>query len=158
MEKRFKVSQVSWEEGSLELAAIRREVFIIEQNVPEDLEWDGIDESCSHVITRDMNGKPIGTGRLLPDGHIGRLAVLKPWRGRGVGAEILKALIDIAITMRHDVVVLHAQIYALGFYKKFGFVEEGAEFIEAGIPHIAMRRNLNNMFSARIQRFMKLLH
>lgn len=138
MDQTFKVSEIAWEEGNLELAFIRREVFILEQHVPEDMEWDGIDHDCIHVIARDNTGRPIGTGRLLPDGHIGRLAVLKPWRGNGVGAEILKLLIQLALHKQHQHIILHAQTSVVGFYLKYGFVPDGDDFMEAGIPHQKM--------------------
>ena len=135
----FKVSEIPWEEGSLELAAIRHRVFVVEQQIPEELEWDGIDPSCAHVVARDLAGRPIGTGRLLPDGHIGRMAVLEPWRGKGVGRAILERLIALARRDGHQVVHLNAQTYALPFYSRQGFVAEGEEFLEAGIAHCAMR-------------------
>ena len=138
MNQTFKVNEISWEEGSLELASIRHEVFILEQNVPEDLEWDGVDCDCIHVIARDQAGRPIGTGRLLPDGHIGRLAVLKPWRNKGVGAEILKLLVSFAIGRKYQNIVLHAQTNAVGFYLKYDFISDGDKFMEAGIPHQKM--------------------
>ncbi|MES2354308.1 MAG: GNAT family N-acetyltransferase [Pseudomonadota bacterium] len=137
--EKFKISEISWEEGSYELAAIRRVVFVLEQNVPEDLEWDGIDPQCCHVLARDFTGRPVGTGRLLPDGHIGRMAVLKPWRGNGVGAAMLAHLIAIAKRFGHQTLMLNAQTYAVPFYAKYGFQPEGEEFIDAGIPHQAMR-------------------
>ena len=138
----FRISRISWEEGSLELAAIRRQVFVVEQHVPEDLEWDGIDPQCSHVVARDLLGRPIGTGRLLPDGHIGRMAVLEPWRGKGAGGALLEALIAMAREEKHSAAVLNAQTYVMPFYAKFGFVPIGDEFVEAGIPHRAMRLSL----------------
>jgi len=141
--KEFDVREISWEEGSLELAAVRRHVFMIEQNVPEDLEWDGVDPQCRHVIARDLGGCPIGVGRLLPDGHIGRMAVLKPWRGKGVGAALLERLIGMARGEGRSSVVLSAQTYAMPFYAKFGFEQEGEEFMDAGIPHQAMRLGLS---------------
>jgi predicted GNAT family N-acyltransferase len=141
--KEFDVREISWEEGSLELAAIRRLVFMIEQNVPEDLEWDGVDPQCRHVIARDLGGCPIGVGRLLPDGHIGRMAVLKSWRGKGVGATLLKELISMAREEGRQSVVLSAQTHAIPFYAKFGFEPEGEGFMDAGIPHQAMRLRLS---------------
>lgn len=139
----FKVSEILWEEGSLELAAIRRRVFVIEQQIPEELEWDGIDPGCAHVVARDFAARPIGTGRLLPDGHIGRMAVLEPWRGKGVGRAILDRLIALARRDGHRVVLLNAQTYAMAFYSRQGFVAEGEEFLEAGIAHRAMRLTIS---------------
>src|ERR1700674_2637201 len=131
----FKVSEIPWQEGSLELAAIRRRVFVIEQQIPEELEWDGIDPSCGHVVARDFAGRPIGTGRLLPDGHIGRMAVLERWRGKGVGRAMLERLIALARRDGHRVVVLHAQTYAIPFYTRQGFVPVGDEYLESLIAH-----------------------
>ena len=138
----FKVSEIPWDEGSRELAAIRRQVFVIEQNVPEDLEWDGIDPQCLHVVARDFDGRPIGTGRLLPDGHIGRMAVLALWRGKGVGGAMLQALTSMARRANHGEVVLNAQSYVMSFYERYGFRRQGEEFMEAGIPHHSMRLRL----------------
>jgi predicted GNAT family N-acyltransferase len=138
----FNVSEIPWAEGSLELAAIRHRVFVVEQQIPEELEWDGIDPSCAHVVARDSAGRPIGTGRLLPDGHIGRMAVLEPWRGKGVGRAILARLIALARRDGHRVIVLNAQTSALPFYSRQGFVPEGEEFREAGIAHRVMRLTL----------------
>lgn len=135
----FRVSEIPWEEGSLELAAVRRQVFVVEQQVPEELEWDGIDPDCLHVVARDLAGRPIGTGRLLPDGHIGRMAVLADWRGKGVGQAMLERLVAMARREGHRAAVLNAQTQAVSFYAKYGFVSEGPEFTEAGIPHRAMR-------------------
>jgi predicted GNAT family N-acyltransferase len=139
----FKVSEIPWEEGSLELAAIRHRVFVIEQRIVEELEWDGIDPSCLHVLARDLAGRPIGTGRLLvADGRIGRMAVLEAWRGKGVGQAMLERLMAMARREGQRAVVLSAQTYALPFYAKHGFVPEGEEFMEAGIAHRTMRRQL----------------
>ena len=137
--KEFKISEITWEEGSLELAAIRREVFVIEQNVPEDLEWDGMDPQCRHVVARALSGWPIGTGRLRPDGHIGRMAVLAHWRSKGVGGAMLESLIEMAQHAGHKSAPLNAQSYAMPFYARYGFVAEGEEFMEASIPHQSMR-------------------
>ncbi len=138
----FIVSEVRWEDNSHELAAIRLQVFVVEQKVPEDLEWDGIDPQCRHVIARDHCGRPIGTGRLLPDGHIGRMAVVAAHRRQGVGRAMLELLLKIAERNGHPVARLHAQTYAIPFYAKFGFIAEGEEFMEADIPHWSMHRLL----------------
>src|SRR5258707_14018817 len=138
----FRVRRVSWNECGDFLRSIRNSVFIEEQNVPAELEWDGLDELCTHVISETMQGEPIGTGRLLPDGHIGRMAVLKYWRGRGVGQALLRALIDAARRRGDREVMLNSQVHALGFYGAEGFKPEGPVYEEAGIPHQVMRLKL----------------
>jgi predicted GNAT family N-acyltransferase len=119
--------------------AVRHEVFVLEQNVPLELEQDEMDEVSLHAVVQDGRGQPIGTGRLLPDGHIGRMAVLQAARGSGVGSAILAALMERARERGDHAVLLNAQIQAQGFYARHGFVAEGAPFMEAGIPHMSMR-------------------
>ena len=138
----FTVDEVAWSEASGVLSALRREVFIVEQGVPEDLEWDGIDPDCRHVLAEDPVGRAIGCGRLLPDGHIGRMAVRSEWRGRGVGAALLLQLVALAREQGFARVALNAQTRAAGFYARYGFEASGPEFDEAGIPHRAMERVL----------------
>jgi predicted GNAT family N-acyltransferase len=140
----FTVAEVPWPDAGAVLAAIRREVFVIEQGVPESLEWDGLDGQCRHVLARAADGTGIGTGRLLPDGHVGRMAVLAAWRGRGVGAALLHALIGLGAKQGFGALVLHAQVHAIGFYRRAGFVETGEPFMEAGIPHVVMQLSLAN--------------
>lgn len=130
---------LGWEEAKAEAGPIRFAVFVDEQKVPADIELDEHDPVCVHVIAR-AEGRAVGTGRLLPDGHIGRMAVLKDWRGQGVGAAMLSVLIEAARARGDREVALSAQTHALGFYRRFGFVSEGAEYADAGIPHQAMRR------------------
>lgn len=120
------------------LQSIRRTVFVLEQHVPEELEWDAFDAVSEHVIAVDGRHTAAGTGRLLPDGHIGRMAVLREWRRRGAGSAILAELISIARDRGVTEVRLHAQTHAIGFYERQGFVTCGGEFLEAGIPHRAM--------------------
>jgi predicted GNAT family N-acyltransferase len=138
----FVVRPVNWTARRDELRAIRRTVFIEEQHVPEELEWDDTDERAYHVLAMDDDGAAIGTGRLSLDCQIGRMAVAREWRGRGVGAAILKTLLDFATKEGCRVVRLHAQTHALGFYKRYGFEAVGGEFDEAGIPHRAMELRL----------------
>lgn len=135
----FTVRRVDWIAAEDALRRVRTSVFVDEQNVPAELEWDGIDAQCTHVIAESEAGDPIGTGRLLPDGHIGRMAVLKPWRRRGVGSAILKALLAAAAEAGHASAVLNAQTRAESFYARFGFEVVSDEFMDAGIPHRAMR-------------------
>ena len=143
MNSTFIVREVAWHTHRVELQAIRRAVFVEEQHVPEELEWDEADARCHHVLAFARGGEAIGTGRLLPDGHIGRMAVQAAWRSRGAGSAILKFLLTLAWRQQFDVVQLHAQTHALGFYAKHGFAVMGDEFMEAGIPHRAMMLRLS---------------
>ena len=123
------------------LRAIREEVFVREQSVPAEMEMDEFDAQSHHVVAI-ADGVAIGTGRLLPDGHIGRMAVLGKWRNQGVGSALLVALIDEARKRGVSRVVLNAQIHALPFYLRHGFQAEGEEFLDAGIAHRRMWREL----------------
>ena len=136
----FTVKPVYWITSQKEVRAIRNKVFVEEQGVPPELEWDGLDEASYHVLACGPDGLPIGTGRLLQDGRIGRLAVLPEWRGKGVGRALLELLLVIANKMGNEEVKLHSQTQVVGFYRKRGFTRYGKEFVEAGIPHIAMKR------------------
>ena len=121
---------------------IRRAVFIEEQGVPVELEWDGIDPQCVHAVAFDSAAYAVATGRLLPDGHIGRMAVLQPRRGRGYGTAVLNALIAIAQGRGDHEVVLSAQTHARGFYERLGFHAYGEPYLDAGILHVDMSRRL----------------
>ncbi len=135
----IEVRAARWPDDAALLGAVRRTVFVVEQHVPEALEWDGLDAAASHWLAV-ADGTAVGTVRLLADGHIGRMAVLAPWRGRGLGSRLLVAAIAGAAAQGLEEVFLHAQTHALGFYRRHGFVAEGEEFMDAGIPHYAMRR------------------
>lgn len=134
----FTVRRAAWLADGTLLAAIRREVFVVEQRVPEEEEWDDSDAVSQHVLALDATGAAIGTGRLLPDGRIGRMAVVKPWRGRGVGGALLTTLITMAREGGFSETRLHAQTHALAFYRRHGYTPMGNEFFEAGIPHYEM--------------------
>lgn len=133
------VRRVNWNDAGAALRAVRINVFVEEQHVPERLEWDGLDGHCLHVLATTAEGEAVGTGRLLPDGHIGRMAVLAPWRGRGVGRLLLVELIAAARERGHTCVELSAQTHAIGFYRRSGFEVVSAEYLDAGIPHQTMR-------------------
>jgi predicted GNAT family N-acyltransferase len=139
----FRVRVADWERDGAWLRQIRYDVFVREQGVPEALEWDGRDTACRHVVANDEKGAGIGCGRLLPDGAIGRLAVERAWRGRGVGSAILSRLVDIARNTGFERVVLNARTDAEAFYARRGFAAAGAEFTEAGIRHRKMERALS---------------
>ena len=135
----YTVTQVRWPEHAAELLAIRRAVFVDEQGVPEALEVDGRDDGAWHLLARDGAGLPVGCARVLPDAHIGRLAVLRRARGQGVGRDLLLAAVTLARRLGMGDLYLHAQTRARGFYEAAGFIAEGDEFPEAGIAHVLMR-------------------
>jgi len=139
---KISIRAADWNVDRAALRAVREQVFVREQAVPLELEWDEFDPLCQHVVAEDA-GEAIGTGRLLPDGHIGRMAVLESWRGQGVGSALLEALLRLAHDRGIRRVRLNAQSRAVGFYQRHGFVAEGQEFIEAGIAHRAMWRDVN---------------
>jgi predicted GNAT family N-acyltransferase len=138
----FIVRPVNWLATRDKLAAVRRAVFVFEQNVPEELEWDQDDDRAYHVLATTEDGTPIGTGRLKLDCHIGRMAVLQKWRRRGVGSAILQSLLELAEKEGCTVVRLHAQTHAMPFYEIHGFTAYGPEFQEAGIAHRKMELKL----------------
>lgn len=132
----------SWEQLRAQAQPIRFEVFVDEQKVPAEIELDDMDPHCVHAVAYDAAGQPLATGRLLPDGHIGRMAVRKAGRGQGVGGAVLQALMAAARARGDAEVILNAQLHAEGFYQRYGFVREGEPFMEAGIAHITMRARL----------------
>jgi predicted GNAT family N-acyltransferase len=138
----FTIRSLSWPDALPFARPVREKVFIEEQNVPRELEWDEWDERGDHAVAFDARGSAIGTARLLPDCRIGRMAVLKEWRGQGVGAALLAAMLERARQRSMACVTLHAQSRAAGFYRRFGFSERGGEFFEAGIPHVEMTLEL----------------
>ncbi|WP_420033185.1 GNAT family N-acetyltransferase [Streptomyces sp. cg28] len=133
--------------------AVRRDVFVTEQGVPQELEYDAYDTDAVHVLAVREDGTPLGTGRLLTGeaaavknggaedvGALGRLAVAKTARGLGVGAALVGAIEGAARDRGLSAVDLHAQTHALGFYERLGYEAYGPEFPDAGIPHRAMRK------------------
>lgn len=124
------------------IKTVREQVFIQEQHVPEELEWDEHDTEATHVVALDPNNYVIGTARLLTDGHIGRMAVLEAWRKTGIGSAMLEKLLLLAQQNGLTKVFLHAQSSAVVFYEKHGFVALGEEFMDAGIPHRYMEKVL----------------
>lgn len=131
-----------WDEAEASAMSVRERVFVREQGVPFELEQDEYDPQSRHALAYVSDGTVVGTGRLLPDAHIGRMAVLSPYRTVGVGSQILEALVAEARVHGLSEVVLNAQLQAQGFYARHGFVAEGGVFMEAGIEHCQMRRRL----------------
>lgn len=132
-----------WESLRQDASLIRHEVFVGEQQVPLALEIDDMDPQCLHAVAYDAAGTPIATGRLLPDGHIGRMAVRQSDRGCGVGGLVLQTLMQAARQRGHRQVRLNAQLHASAFYGRYGFAVDGDEFMEANIAHIHMRATLD---------------
>lgn len=134
VEAAIKIDQGSWEALGEMAGTIRRSVFIEEQRVPQEEEWDGRDPDCLHFLAL-IDSRPVGTARLLSDGHIGRVAVVADQRGNGIGLALMAATIEAA--HRHGLtrVELAAQVQALAFYERLGFVAHGEIFMEAGILH-----------------------
>ncbi len=143
MSEPFPLEEVRWHSDTQpSLRGIREQVFIIEQKVPVELEWDGEDADATHLLVRSPEGEPIATARMLADGHIGRVAVLPAWRRRGIASALLQRFFAIAHNRGLHQVWLDAQVNAVGLYEQLGFHTEGGEFLDAGIPHRRMRRNL----------------
>lgn len=131
------IKTVDFNNSFSEIKAIRTSVFIKEQHVPVELEWDEFDNDSTHILAY-YNNKAVGTARLLNDGHIGRMAVLKAYRNRNIGENMLKYILKLAKTKSIDKVELSAQEHAVEFYKKHGFSVTSDVYLDAGIPHYNM--------------------
>lgn len=138
IEDRYFIEPAVWSVDADALKAVRTAVFIDEQNIPESEEWDADDETADHALARTRDGEPIATGRLTPDGRIGRMAVIKAWRGEGVGAAVLRHLMERAAARGMRRLKLSSQTYAIPFYARAGFVIDGPEYVECDIPHQSM--------------------
>lgn len=143
----IEIETVDWKTRSTELLAIRFDVFVSEQGFSPDLEPDQSDPLCLHVMAgwQDDAGAitpRIGTARMTPEGRIGRMAVLATWRGRGVGEALLRELLQTAKSRGLSRLTLLAQMQAVDFYRKSGFVAHGPVIQEAGVPHLAMTLEL----------------
>lgn len=149
--RQFNLREASWTTDWKLLSNLRRLVFIVEQNVPQDEEWDGQDEDAWHWLATDLEDRPIGTARLLPSGQIGRMAVLEEFRGLKVGRAMLEHAVEKARHLGFTSVYLNAQTHALGFYEKSDFEAVGEEFTEAGITHFRMEQLLEPL-SDHVQR------
>lgn len=132
----------TWDRLRDDAYQVRHEVFVVEQAVPPEIELDDDDALSVHAVAYGPDDTPMATGRLLPDGHIGRMAVRKPARGTGIGGQVLDALIEQGHGDGHRMLLLHAQTHARRFYEAHGFLAQGEEFMEAGIAHVAMIREL----------------
>jgi predicted GNAT family N-acyltransferase len=143
LEDDLQIISTDWAASQPVLSSIRYKVFVEEQQVPKEMEIDEEDGQAWHfLVMNNKNHQPVATGRLLENGHIGRMAVLKEYRNRKVGSRLLSAIIDEARKQKMNKIFLNAQLSAIGFYEKNGFTALGAEFMDAGIPHIKMTRTL----------------
>lgn len=135
----FIIQTVSWKQHEQALRLIRTQVFMYEQQVPEALEWDGLDEKAVHLLALTSSGEAIGCARLIGDGSIGRMAVVKPWRGTGVGMPLLKQAIAYYRQQGQQRITLSAQLHAVAFYEKAGFEVCSAPYLDADIMHVDMQ-------------------
>lgn len=140
--RKFNIQMADWRHEQKEIKAIRHAVFIIEQNVPEELEWDDQDASAFHLLATTDNAESVGTVRLLKTGKIGRMAVLKKYRSQGAGKMLMDAVLNLAEKNNFPSVFLHSQVSAVTFYEAFGFTIISEEYEEAGIPHRKMKKSL----------------
>lgn len=135
----LRVELGDWQAMRERAVPVRYAVFVEEQRVPPEIELDEFDPLSLHALAVDGQGRVVGTGRLLPDGHIGRMAVLREARGSGVGSALLQSLMRAARARGDREIALSAQTHAIPFYERFGFSAEGGEYDDAGIPHRRMR-------------------
>jgi predicted GNAT family N-acyltransferase len=140
---RIRIREASWPADRVDLEAVRCEVFVKEQNVPRSLEFDGLDATALHWLALTPEEEPVGTLRLLPNGQIGRMAVLPAYRGRGIGSRLLHHAIAAAEAHGWGEVWLNAQYARRGFYAPHGFIVISDVFQDAGIPHQRMLRRLH---------------
>jgi predicted GNAT family N-acyltransferase len=135
----FKIINVAWESPQAALLrVVREQVFIREQQYPAETEWESCEMQAIHLLALDTENKPIGNIRLLPDGEIGRVAVMLGWRKQGVGSALMTKVLAIAQARVYPKIFLHAQTHAIPFYQKFGFSVYGEIFEDAKIPHQKM--------------------
>ncbi|GMQ75948.1 MAG: GNAT family N-acetyltransferase [Gammaproteobacteria bacterium] len=139
---RLQVRLARWKHDSAAIRVVRNAVFSVEQGIAETLDFDGRDHECVHVLARVGEGEIVGTARMLPDGHVGRIAVHKDWRGRGVGTRLVEYLTEVARERGLADVHLNSQVQAAEFYLRLGFEACGDTFMEAGIEHVLMVRAL----------------
>lgn len=136
------IQSADWIRDREAIQRVRKSVFVDEQGVPADIEVDGLDESCVHVLALE-DDRPVGTARMQNDGHIGRVSVLKKCRGRGIGRKLLDEMVEQAEVRGLEEVYLNSQVQASSFYEKAGFKKSGPEFYEANMPHVRMTRTLD---------------
>lgn len=134
----YRVQSGHWDKLEQDAKFIRKQVFIIEQNIPEEEEWDDQDMISDHFVVYDQD-QPIATARLLQNNSVGRVAVLKAYRGQGIGRMIMLEIIRQAHQQDRKFLHLSSQVHAISFYEKLGFSIQGDAYDECGIPHIKMQ-------------------
>jgi predicted GNAT family N-acyltransferase len=140
----YRIKQGCWEQLQQDAKLIRTQVFICEQGITEADEWDDQDVISQHFVIYDQD-QPIATARLLENNSVGRVAVLKAYRGQGLGQMIMLEIISYAQKQRRSVLTLSSQVHAISFYEKLGFIVQGNSYDECGIPHIEMTMSLNTL-------------
>ncbi len=140
----FSISEAQFHEREAEIRGIRTAVFTEEQGIDPGIDFDGSDPECVHVIARNATGSTVGTARMSSDGHIGRMAVLQAYRRQGVGRAMLEALVAAARRQGLNEVYLNSQAQVIGFYQALGFEKIGEPFMEAGIKHVRMLRQIGS--------------
>ncbi len=138
----FTISEARFEDREAEIRGIRSAVFTEEQGIDPAIDFDGKDSNCLHVIAKNATGSTVGTARMFDDGHIGRMAVLQAYRRQGVGCAMVDALVSAAAKRGLKQVFLNAQVQVIDFYQALGFEKTGTPFMEAGIEHIRMQRQI----------------
>jgi predicted GNAT family N-acyltransferase len=133
---------VSWQQAEVSLRQIREQVFMQEQSVPAELEWDGLDAEAKHLLL-NIGQQPVACARLLPTQHLGRMAVLPEWRGKGLGRRLMQYAIDYAQHHAWHAIHISAQIQVQGFYQRFGFAVTSEPYLDAGIWHCDMRLQIS---------------
>lgn len=140
----FYIREAEWITEQAQISAIRQQVFVVEQHVPPELEWDGLDETATHLLAVAEDGKPVGCARILIGASIGRMAVLASWRGQGVGWALLQTAIEYCRREGWLHIEVSAQTHAIPFYEKAGFQVSGEEYMDAGILHRAMSLHISS--------------
>lgn len=140
----YRIKQGHWDQLQQDAKLIRTQVFICEQGITEADEWDDQDVISQHFVIYDQD-QPIATARLLENNSVGRVAVLKAYRGQGLGQMIMLEIIGYAQKQRRSVLTLSSQVHAISFYEKLGFTVQGDSYDECGIPHIEMTMSLNTL-------------
>ena len=133
----FQIQSGNWHELQHDAQLIRRSVFVQEQNISENDEWDDQDAISLHFVVYDQN-QAIATARLLENHSIGRVAVLKQYRGKSIGQLLMQHIIQVASEQKREYLKLSSQFYVIGFYENLGFEVKGEEYLDCGIPHIDM--------------------